>query len=200
MFISAIFELVFAFWDPFGYNNLKPSNYADLVSEVGERAFRAAIQQTTQTYRFQNLVSSVLTNEEILESSLKSYVDIAHYLNALTVISRGQVINKGKLVTFDGTYLPQFTVAAIKSNAKQFRLTPESFSKYNETFLKKTKTHNIFSFIFVICIIVGACFLLTNTFLCVTFIVAGISFGLLARNELKNNTMLNILTEFKIRI
>lgn len=143
LLVSLVFDIVFSLWDPFGYKNLKPKNYAHFVMEAGENAFRTATERATQVYGFESLMATVLTPDELLNVHIKAFVDQIHYLNELVVNSNGEVIDKGQTVLIDGRNETQWTQANVKALARQHRMNAQTFREYNNTFVHKAKIHSL---------------------------------------------------------
>lgn len=209
LLVAQIFDFALSFWDPFGYNNISPTGYAQAVMDMGERYQRQQSDRPTQVYDFDALVTTLLTPEEISNIGVQTFVDRLAYLNALSVNSNGVVIDKGDLIDMNkinesvplSTQTSALQQMYARALVKHFHFNVEEYEDFNRNFMLKAKLHDkIVDYACmtgvgsIVCVVIGlpilSVFLVIITLM--LFAVArfelSTSFITHARNELKLNS------------
>lgn len=145
--IAMFLDLILIFWDPYGYDNMLPANVVKDLYKNGENTLRRMAETPMVTYEFDQLISSILTKDEIAACYIQTLGDTINYLNALVVNSDGSVIDKGKLVNFQDTFSKNKNIEVKKNKllAKQIQIDNDSYHEYNQDFFERIETYNILS-------------------------------------------------------
>lgn len=187
---TMILDLIFAFWDPYGYNNLFPPTLPRDLMYASEQALRRATEQPSVTFEFQQLVKLLLTEDEILEIELESLTDTITYLDALVVNSEGAVIDKGDYVNLNGTKT-EITIASNISLAKRVRFNEKDFNEFNKNFLFRVQINKYLNYLNAFLLICSGITLLFGLYILALFLIfctlLGYSF---ARLELADDQVL----------
>lgn len=176
-----VFDLMFTFWDPFGYNNLFPPKLPADTMYNGELALRQAFSSSTADYEWDSLIKLILTEEEIFEISIESMLDQVLYLDSLVVNSEGSVIDKGPSVSFVGMDTKVLEDTNNANRAKQNYFSSEKFKNYNSSFYKRAKTNELFKKISYSILVIGGVLLVSQfkivAFICLLVSIIFFSFG-----------------------
>lgn len=140
LIISTALNLLFTFWDPFGYQNmLEPSIPQDMFV-AGEKALLKAAKQKNVDFGFQNLVTILLSDDEVMSIRNETFFERMIYLNALEVNSEGTRIDKGEIVHVSGEYREvELNTAINKITAKQHNLDHIDLKLYNDRFILRVR-------------------------------------------------------------
>ncbi|ABO45378.1 envelope protein P74 [Gryllus bimaculatus nudivirus] len=188
---TMILDLIFAFWDPYGYNNLFPPTLPRDLMYASEQALRRATEQPSVTFEFQQLVKLLLTEDEILEIEIAGLTDTITYLDALVVNSEGAVIDKGDYVNLNGTKT-EIIVASNISLAKRVRFNEKDFNEYNKNFLFRVQINKYLNYLNTFLLICSGITLLFGLYILALFLMfctlLGYSF---TRLELSDDNVLN---------
>lgn len=134
-----LLDVLFTFWDPYGYNNMFPPSLPHDLLVNGERALRRAAGSATLDYEFDNLAALLLSEEEIMSVHLESLRDRIVYLDALTVNGDGVRIDKGPTVNFGGERASLIEEAHARTMVERVRFDPEAYAEYNGDFLARVR-------------------------------------------------------------
>lgn len=104
--VVAVLDLILMFWDPLGFNNQFPDGYLDDMQRQLDQALRSETGLSVPEMNFDLLCMYLLTENELLESSINELVYIFEYLDHLTVNSEGSRIIKGDELSGDLTPQP----------------------------------------------------------------------------------------------
>lgn len=137
-----IFDLIFTFWDPLGYNNLFPPTLPKDTMYNGELALRQALGNATADYNWEQLIKLLLSEDEILLISLESMLDEILYLDSLVVNSEGSVIDKGDHITFNNTDVNKIQESSNVAIARRNKFSLSKFTNYNDKFYKRAKINS----------------------------------------------------------
>lgn len=135
LLVTMFLDLLFQFWDPYGYNNLFPAELPNDMMQSGELALRQALASATANYTFDNLTGTLLSEDELLGVQIESLIDRLTYLDSLVVNSEGSRIDKGDEINADATLTENnVTAAGNQVLAQRVRFDPITFAQYNERF------------------------------------------------------------------
>lgn len=140
---TMLLDILFTFWDPYGYNNLFPPEIPSDVMRNGEKAFRKALESATCNYEFEHFVALILTDDEMMAIQLESLLDRLVYLDALVVNSEGARIDKGNLVDTSAGGDARMQQAQNEAMAQRVRFDTQAYETYNETFLYRVETNRL---------------------------------------------------------
>lgn len=143
-----VFDILFAFWDPYGYNNLFPPTIVGDLMANSELAFRRAAKSASASYTVDRLLHKLLTEEEILEIEVQSLFDTVIYLDALVVNSEGSRIAKGDLINvhdLNAANIESGITEAIAQNI--IRWNPETYAEYNRRFISRIDANRTLNYI-----------------------------------------------------
>lgn len=145
---ATVFDIIFAIWDPYGYNSMWPESLPNDLLESGDRALREMMQSTEANFEFENFINMMLSEDELMEIRLHSLVDQLTYLNTLEVNSDGQVIDKGVDINFDGINVAdKLTNISNKVIVKRHAFNLQTYNEFNERFLLRLKIIKILNII-----------------------------------------------------
>lgn len=181
LFVAFIFDLMFTFWDPFGYNNLFPPKLPQDTMYNGELALRQAFARPTADFEWEQLIKLLLSEDTIFVIGLESMTDQILYLDSLIVNSEGSVIDKGDRVSFDGLNPGKLEESNNAARAKQNHFTSAQFNLYNETFYRRARITKFLQKIGYAAMTIGGILLLIQlkllAFLCLLFAITILCFG-----------------------
>lgn len=201
LLIGQIFDFIFTFYDPFGYNNLKPKDFPQHMMEQGERVLRRQTNKTTQVYDFDELVRNLLTPDEIDEISILSFTDRMNYFNALTVNSDGEIINKGDRILMNGSDIKRVHEIHTKVLTKHTHFDASTYEMYNSRFLHKAKLHDQLN---KIALGLGAssicCLIIGFPILCIFLAIVTLFVLSFNRIEIQYNLIDDVRKEWKLKI
>lgn len=139
LLVATLLDVLFTFWDPYGYNNMFPPTLPHDLMVNGERAFRQAAERATLDYEFDEFAALVLTEEELLDVQVESLRERVAYLDALDVNSDGARIDRGETIRFDGAHATMIEEAHRRAMVERLRFEPSSYDDYNRTFLARVR-------------------------------------------------------------
>lgn len=140
---SMFLDIMFSFWDPYGYNNLFPPTMANDMMASAERALRAETGLESPSFQFEHLCGLLLTEEEIITIEVSSLEDRAIYLDALIVNNEGQVIDKGVPLVFKDINKDHIRDIQTITTSERIAIDSDSFLAYNHNFQHKVNNHAI---------------------------------------------------------
>lgn len=147
LLITMFLDLLFQFWDPYGYNNLFPAELPNDMMQSGELALRQAMQTATANYTFDNLARVLLSDDELLGIQIESLVDRLTYLDSLVVNSEGSRIDKGVEIDTDNNLTENhMTVASTQLIARRVRFDRETFDRYNQRFTDRVELNRLMNY------------------------------------------------------
>lgn len=197
-----VFDLMFTFWDPFGYNNLFPKTLPPDTMYNGDMVLRQVLGTASADYEWEQMIKLLLSEDEIFSIGLESMLDQLLYLDALIVNSEGSVIDKGDQVSFNGISASQLQEGSDAQKVKQNYFTAEKFHAYNETFYKRAKLNGLLRKIGFGLLGVGGVFLVSEmkilAFLCLLFAIAILCFGSML--SLSNNDIIQFVYDSPVPI
>lgn len=166
--VFQILDLLFTFWDPFGYNNLYPPELPSDMMFAGEIALREQLGTAVIDYEFETLAHSLLTEDELLELQVDSLLDTIVYLNSLEVNSEGTRIDKGDEIEFSADQDQSLAIdrARNASLAKHtIRLTSDTLASDNARFtFRATLTNRVNRLCFGLIVLALPIFAISSTF------------------------------------
>lgn len=175
LIFSMVFNILFAFWDPYGYNNLFPPTIVEDLMASSELAFRRAAKSANASFTVEQLLHKLLTEQEILEIEVQSLFDIVVYLDALTVNSEGSRINKGESIN-----LHDLNAAAIDSGITEaiaqniVRWDSNTYAQYNSRFMNRVSANKTLNYI------AGGLFVLTGLMFAIRLVLLALVLFILA--------------------
>lgn len=181
LFAAFIFDLMFTFWDPFGYNNIFPPTLPGDTMYNGELALRQAFGRATADFEWEQFVNLLLSEETVFLIGLEAMADQILYLDSLIVNSEGSVIDKGDRVSFDGVNPANLEETNNAQRAKQNHFDLSKFQIYNEYFYRRAQINRYLQKIGYAAVAIGGLLLLTKlkiiAFLCLLFAITILCFG-----------------------
>ena len=126
--IISIFDIILTFWDPLGFNNKFDKSIMDEVMRESDKGLRMAMGTPVPIMTFDNLCSMMLSTDEIIENSVKTFADMYDYLESLEVNSEGTRLYKGKQITVGNVDINQETLDRAIVKGKLY--TPQEFYMY----------------------------------------------------------------------
>lgn len=198
-FVTMIFDFILVFWDPFGYNNLFPSELPADIYKNSEQALRQLSESPNVNYKFDTLLTNILSKDELYECYIQSLVDTANYLDALVVNSEGSLIDKGKKITWNGKDL-NITEKQNKALINRIRFDPASYYDYNKSFFHRVETNKLllkFAKISSILCVGFTC--ASMNLIALLFILITIICLFLSRLELQSSNIQNMLTKLNYK-
>ena len=192
---ATLLDIMFSFWDPYGYNNMFPPTLPHDLMANGERAFRQAAESATVDYEFDNFVALILSEEEMLSVQVESLQDRLVYLDSLVVNSDGTRIDKGETINLNGERVSLVIDAAHKQTMVQrVRFDPESYAEYNRDFLTRVRINEYVNYGALACMTVaGVCTFAGLYLLGVLFTLLTLVAFAVARLQLNDNTILDFI-------
>lgn len=139
LMVSMAFDLIFSFWDPYGYKKLFPPTQTQDIIDKGELAIRQHVKRASFDFEFDMLVRSILTEDEILEIQIQSLTDRLVYLDALVVNSEGSRIDKGQPLNVSTIGRDNLTVASQRGITERVKWDNTKYARYNEKFLDRVR-------------------------------------------------------------
>lgn len=101
LIIISVFDIILSFWDPLGFNEKYPPEYLDLLMRQSDSALRQDFQMTEPRLIFDALPFILLSEQDLIEVSLTSFVWMFEYFNSLEINSEGSRIIRGNLINLD---------------------------------------------------------------------------------------------------
>ncbi|XP_025196789.1 uncharacterized protein LOC112595705 [Melanaphis sacchari] len=143
LIVVNILGVILSIWDPFGYNNMFPSELPANMTQKAERALRAEMGESYAQFTFEMLCSKLLTKQEILEITMSRLTNQLIYLNALVVNSEGSIIDKEDPVYFEESTESQKMLeeSYTQNTAKHYHFNSRQYREYNENYLKRVITN-----------------------------------------------------------
>lgn len=192
---AALLDILFTFWDPYGYGNMFPPSLPHDIMTKGERAFRQAAESATLDYEFENFAALVLSEEEMLNIQVDSLLDRLVYLDSLVVNSDGARIEKGDTIQMNGERVSAMIDAAHgQTMVQRMRFDPVSYDEYNKDFLTRVRINEYLNCSAFVCMTVaGACMFTGLYLLGVLFSLLTLVAFAIARLQLYDNTILDYI-------
>ncbi|ATZ81555.1 P74 [Drosophila innubila nudivirus] len=198
--IGAMFiDLVFTFWDPFGYQNLVPKEFPKEFARQGELALRQALSKPDVTYTFEQLASLVFDSKDLMIIQLESLTDSLIYLDSLVVNSEGSRIDKGKEITIQGNGdIDDYTKVANESMTERIKFNPKTFYDYNKKFMVRIELNTYINYTSAIAILASGIFLLIKfNVICMILIFIAIIILAIGRMCLQIDSIVDILLKYR---
>ena len=184
LLFSTFLDIMFSFWDPYGYNHLFPPELPNDMMKNGELALRQAIGAVSANYTFDNLTAVILSEDEILSIQLESLIDRVTYLDCLVVNSEGSRIDKGPLINPSDGSSDRMQNIQTSVLARRVRFDYDSFKEYNRRFNMRVTLNRYLNYTAIVSIAVAAilsvltkfsvlsiiCFLIGLLVLCVAIV------------------------------
>lgn len=137
LLIVMFVDLMFTFWDPFGYNNLFPPELPRDIMAQGELALRQALEAPMASFEYDSLVNTLLSQDEMLEIQINALVDRVKYLDALIVNSEGSRIDKGDEIDVGDGSSDEIDRARERALSRRVRFDAATFDEYNRRFYER---------------------------------------------------------------
>lgn len=194
---TMLLDLMFSFWDPFGYNNLFPPEMPKIVMENGELALRQAMASATADYEFDNLAAIILSEDELLEIQLESLIDRITYLDALVVNSEGSRIDKGNEIDVNAGNQNAMDAAQTQGMAQKVHWNTQEYENYNRKFMARVDTNKYCNYAAAAMILLSGIFAAARIpLLCIVFIIIALIIMALARFELQDDLVVDFLEKY----
>lgn len=196
-----VIDLIFAIWDPFGYNNIHPASYPNDFINAGELAMRQAYNMPSLNFEFANLIRLVLTEDEITEIQLEGFLDTLIYLDALVVNSDGMFIDKGPQFNTQNGTLKDYTIACNQANTERIKFNVETYHDYNEKFMHRVELTKYLNYTGAFMLLTsGALFLIKLNVICMIFLILGIIVLALSRLNLNNDILVEVYYKYQNKL
>lgn len=195
---TMLLDMLFSFWDPFGYNNLFPPEIPGDLMDSGELALRQALSEPTANYKFENLAALILSEDELLEIQLESLIDRLIYLDSLVVNSEGSRIDKGREVNVNTGSTFELDAVKNQANTERVRFNVENFEIYNDRFMTRVEANKYLNYIALTSVIFGGIFIATKLpILCLVAMIIGAIALALARFELQDDILIDMMDKYR---
>lgn len=200
LIIGVFVDLIFQFWDPFGYKNILPLESLDLFVHYGEQILRNQLNTDNPIFTFEMLASKLLTQDELMELNIGTFRDSLTYLNSLTVNSEGKFIDHGDEIIINGD-LQSFSDAYSRAHAKHLRFNLTNYNKFNESFEQQAKLNNKLSISGILCgIFASVLYVFKLNVLAFMMIIIMIVSFIMARYDLISSHLTEAFKELKYTI
>lgn len=181
LFAAFVFDLIFTFWDPLGYNKLFPPKMPGDVVFNGDLALRQAFGRPTADFEWEQFINMILSEDTVFLIGLESMSDQILYLDSLIVNSEGSVIDKGDRVSFDGVDSTKLEESNNHARAKENHFSSTKFQMYNEYFYRRARINGSLQKLGYATLAVGGVLFATPlkmiAFLCLLFAITILCFG-----------------------
>lgn len=148
LIFTMVLNILFTFWDPYGYNNLFPPTIVSDLMASSELAFRRAFKSPTATYTVDRLLHKLLTENEILEIEVESLFDTVLYLDALVVNSEGSRIHKGESINLHNLNASNIDSGITEAIAQNIvRWDAATYAEYNRRFISRVDANKKLNYI-----------------------------------------------------
>jgi hypothetical protein len=198
LIIIAIFDIIFIFWDPLGFSNKFPPEFLDQMMWSSDLGMRQQFQMSVPRLSFDLLALVLLSEDEILELNLHSFVWFFEYFNALEVNSEGTRINRGPNIIFNQDRTEEFDQATMRLTIP----TQKEFRQFEIKHTYRWRLSRYANFLGWAFTAAGLLFIAFNLFV-VAFmlLIIAIIFFALAMTNLHNDVLVDNLPEtLKVRI
>lgn len=165
--VVQLLDIILTFWDPMGLNAKYPPGYLDTLYDKAKFALREQLNTNETHLTFDWMCSFLLTTEEHFQIAAESYPYMYEYLDALTVNSTGQRIDKG--VNLDAKELN-----SDKALLEAKLYTPLEFNDYEKDHIDRRHMFKTLESLSTAFLTIGACCALFRLHLLsiVSFLVA----------------------------
>lgn len=136
MAVSMILTVILAKWDPSGLNLVQSGQFPHVFVEGVESTLRNQLGSHVE-FTAVNALRATFDPNEMMDLTLRSMIYRIMYLDALTVNSNGDHIDKGPKITLSGAVEP----AIAKANRLR-HWDERTFAEYNEHFDMRVKSIN----------------------------------------------------------
>lgn len=191
---AQVLNIIFEFWDPYGYSNMHPNNYPKDLMQLGERMMREKYEGLGTDYSFDSFIRTVLSQDEITESNIRSMFDVLIYLDALEVNSEGSRIDKGSEINLALGNRNDLILAQNKGLASRVKFDPASFELYNERFMSRVDLNRYLNYTAAMCLLTsGALLFLRLNALSIVFLIICVVVLAVARLSLVDDSLVDAL-------
>ncbi|CAG9564854.1 unnamed protein product [Danaus chrysippus] len=144
LMVVQIFDLLFVFWDPLGFNNKYPDGYLEKLYDNSKYALRKQLNTNDPVLTFEYLCSILLSEAELTQISLQSLVYSYDYLSHLTINASGSRIDIGQQLDNDKIDIPnKMKELVVKNKIYNYR----DFQNYEQSHMDRIQTFgNMFTF------------------------------------------------------
>lgn len=195
---TMILDLMFSFWDPFGYNNLFPPEMPKTVSDQGELALRQALEAATADFTFDHFAAKILNEEEMIDLQLESLVDRLVYLDALVVNSEGSRIDKGDEFDISRGTQNDMDYAKQSGLAKRVRFDEKTYKTFNRKFMLRTEVNRYLNYATTTSLLASVAFYAVSMpIVCIFFLICALIIMAFARLELQDDLLVELLAKYK---
>lgn len=197
LMVSMVFDLIFSFWDPYGYKNLFPPTQTQDIMDRGELAIRQHVKRASFDFEFNMLARSILTEDELLEIQIQSLTDRLIYLDALVVNSEGSRIDKGPQLNVANVKRDDLYLASQRGIAERVKWNSEKYAQYNEKFLDRVRFNKYGNYTAIILLIItGVLALSPLKLLAMFFLIVSVIVLALVRFEVHNDLFVDLLHKY----
>lgn len=157
--VATVFDLIFTFWDPMGFNNKYPDGYLEIVQSEIDRALREQVDMNEPQMSFELLTAQLLTEDEYLENQMSVYIYILEYLDSLEVNSEGSRLDRGDIIE---PHLPEDWDSNDHLGNITTIYTQKELREFEEDHENRLKSIQVTQLIGFGAILIGALFLFIN--------------------------------------
>lgn len=197
LIVGFVLDIIFTFWDPFGYKNELPPNYPAACVRQSELSYRSLGGISNMDYTFEDLCTLLLSQEERITIEIESLFDQLIYLDALVVNSEGSLIDKGEplVIVPRAEHLDDFIRQ--KRNANRFHFDHDEFEEYNKKFLLRATINKYLNFIATIFVCSSVvCFFLSLYILFITLAILALIIFSINRIEIYDKSLIEFITTY----
>lgn len=195
---TMILDLLFTFWDPFGYNNLYPPEIPNDIMESGELSLRQALSVPSANYKFDNLAALLLSEDELMEIQLESLIDRLIYLDALVVNSEGSRIDKGKEVNVNTGSKYDMESAQNAGLAQRVKFNVQNYEVYNDKFMVRVNVNKHLNYIAASSVVLSGIFMITKLpILALVALILAVIVLAFSRLELQDDILIDLMDKYR---
>lgn len=175
LIVSALMDILFAYFDPMGFNNQFPKGYLDDLQTAYDSALRQQTGLSQPELNFDVLTTYLLSENEILEISFEEFIWVFEYLDHLVVNSEGSRIDKGDeldLNEYDDETVNDMLDEMAANDLKIY--TQNELKEFEENHFKRLKIVQSLNILGMLFIVIGTALMIVNPILSMLVILFAI--------------------------
>lgn len=137
LMVAQLFDILFAFWDPMGFNSKYPDGYLDKLYDNAKYALRKQLNTNDPVLTFDYLCSMLLSESELTQIGLQSFGYCYDYLSHLTINSTGVRIDLGQELDKDKIDVTNTMKEVVVKNKIY---THQDFQNYEQMHMNRIET------------------------------------------------------------
>lgn len=195
---TMLLDMLFTFWDPYGYNNLYPPEVPNDMMESGELSLRQALDAPAANFKFENLAALVLSEDETMELYLESLVDRLIYLDALVVNSEGSRIDKGREINVNTGSKYEMESAQNAGLAQRVKFDLQNYEAYNDRFMVRVNVNKYLNYISASSVILSGVLMIAKLpILAMVAIIVALIVLAFSRLELQDDILVDLMDKYR---